>query len=84
MNSELETLLRDAVNSFAEDAESLSDRIYWIIENKLTESAATNDQIREAFNAGYSYGLEDEGSPEEYDCAWQLYQQSGRTGKPDA
>lgn len=36
------------------------------------------DTQREAFNAGYSYGIEAEASPEEYDVAWKLYQQSGR------
>jgi len=37
---------------------------------------------REAFNAGYSYGIESEASPEEYDFAWSMYLQSGRTA-PD-
>lgn len=36
------------------------------------------DAQREYFNAGYSYGLEIDASPEEYDCAWICYQQSGR------
>ncbi len=34
---ELRRLLLDAVRSFSEDSESLSDRIYWIIETKLEE-----------------------------------------------
>lgn len=33
---------------------------------------------RECFNAGYSYGIEDEASPEEYDAAWNMYLESGR------
>ena len=51
----------------------VADEILALIQK---EQAGTQ---REAFNAGYSYGIEAEASPEEYDAAWQLYQQSGRT-----
>jgi hypothetical protein len=43
------------------------------------ENLFNQDLAKEVFNAGYSYGLESEASPEEYDCAWDLYQKSGRS-----
>lgn len=40
----------------------------------LIEIAEAADGLeRAAFNAGYCYGVENDASPEELDCAWELY-----------
>jgi hypothetical protein len=57
---------------------------YATADRVLAALGLTEEWRRELFNAGYSYGIESEASPEEYDAAWKLYMQSGRIPQPPA